>query len=46
MATNLQIYDKETPKTDSNHDCLPVNSLVSSLKKDGNYYPQVFLKRV
>ena len=32
-------YDKEIPKVDSNHTCLdPV------LKKDKNYYPQVFLK--
>ena len=29
---------------DSNHTCLAVISLDSSLNKDGNYYPQVFLK--
>ena len=29
---------------DSNHICLAVISLQSVLKKDENYYPQVFLK--
>ena len=29
---------------DSNHTCLVVISLDSVLNKDGNYYPQVFLK--
>ena len=28
---------------DSNHTCLAVISLDSALKKDENYYPQVFL---
>ena len=28
----------------SNHTCLTVISLDSTLKKDWNYYPQVFLK--
>ena len=28
----------------SNHTCLAVISLDSALKKDANYYPQVFLK--
>ena len=37
-------YDKEIPKMDSNHTCLAVISLDSALKKDENYYPQVFLK--
>ena len=37
-------YDKEIPKVDSNHTCLAVISLDSALKKDGNYYPQFFLK--
>ena len=37
-------YDKEIPKVDSNHTCLAVISLDSGLNKDGNYYPQVFLK--
>ena len=36
--------DKEFPNVDSNHTCLAVISLNSALKKDGNYYPQVFLK--
>ena len=41
----LQIfYDKKNPKLDSNHACLAVISLDSALKKDGNYYVQVFLK--
>ena len=29
---------------DSRHTCLAVISLDSALKKDENYYPQVFLK--
>ena len=37
-------YDKEIPKVDSNHICLAVISLDAALKKDENYYPQVFLK--
>ena len=37
-------YDKVIPKVDSNHTCLAVISLDSALKKDENYYPQVFLK--
>ena len=37
-------YDKKIPKVDSNHTCLEVISLDSTLNKDGNYYPQVFLK--
>ena len=37
-------YDKKIPKVDSNHICLTAISLNSALKKDGNYYPQVFLK--
>ena len=38
----LQIFfDKEIPKDDPNHTCLAVISLDSTLKKDGNYYPQV-----
>ena len=38
------LYDKKIPKLDSNHTCLAVISLDSALKKDHNYYPQVFLK--
>ena len=37
-------YDKKIPKLDTNHTCLAVISLDSVLKKDDNYYPQVFLK--
>ena len=37
-------YDKAFPKVDSNHTCLTVISPNSALKKDDNYYPQVFLK--
>ena len=37
-------YDKQIPKLDSNHTCLALISLDSALKKDDNYYPQVFLK--
>ena len=37
-------YDKEIPKVDSNHTCLAVVRLDSAVKKDENYYPQVFLK--
>ena len=36
--------DKEIPKVDSDHTCLAVISLDSALKKDDNYYAQVFLK--
>ena len=37
-------YDEKIPQLDSNHTCLAVISLDSTLKKNGNYYPQVFLK--
>ena len=37
-------YDKKIPKVDSNHTCLPIISLDSALKRDENYYLQVFLK--
>ena len=36
--------DKKIPKLDSNHTCLAIISLNSALKKDENYYLQVFLK--
>ena len=36
--------DKRFPKVDSSHACLAAIRLDSALKKDGNYYPQVFLK--
>ena len=35
-------YYIEIPKVDSNHTCLAVMSLDSALKKDDNYYLQVF----
>ena len=35
-------YDKKIPKVDSSHTCIAVMSLDSALKKDDNYYPQVF----
>ena len=37
-------HDKEIPKAASNHTCLAVITIESALKKDGNYYPQMFLK--
>ena len=37
-------YDREISKVDSPNICLAVISLGSALKKDENYYPQVFLK--
>ena len=38
-------YDIKIPKVDSNHTRLAVVSLDSVLKKDGNFYSQVFLKQ-
>ena len=35
-------YDKKIPKIDSNHTCLAIISLDSAVKKDDNYYQQVF----
>ena len=37
-------YNKEIPKVDYNHTCLAIISLDSALKKNDNYYLQVFLK--
>ena len=37
-------HDKEILKVDSNCTCLVVISLDSIVKRDENYYPQVFLK--
>ena len=37
-------YDKEIRKVGSNRTCLQVILLDSVLKRDENYYPQVFLK--
>ena len=43
----LHIFnDKEIHKADSNYSCLAVINLDSALEKDGNYYPQVFFKKV
>ena len=41
-VTNFK--DKKLPKVNSNHTCLTIISLDSALKKDENYYPEVFLK--
>ena len=35
-------YDKKIPKIESNHTCLAIISLDSAVKKDDNYYQQVF----
>ena len=40
------LYGKKVPREDSNHACFAVITLDSALKKNDNYYPQVFLKRV
>ena len=53
LKTKIQFYcdeatsfkDKEIPKVDSYYNCLVVISLNSALKKDENYYQQVFLKK-
>ena len=37
-------FHKKIAKKDSNHTCLAAISLGSALKKDENYYLQVFLK--
>ena len=37
-------YDKKVPKVDSYLTCLAVISLDSALKRDENYYLEVFLK--
>ena len=39
-------YDEETPKVYSNHTCLIVISLNSTLRKDENYFLQVFLREI
>ena len=36
-------YDRNIPKAE--YTCLAVIRLDSAFKKDGNYYPQVFLKQ-
>ena len=42
----MELYfdDKGSPKVDSNHTCLAVINLNSVLKKDDDFYPQMFLK--
>ena len=37
-------YNKKITELDSNHTCLAVISLDYALRKNNNYYPQVFLK--
>ena len=37
-------HNKKIPKVESNHTCIVVMILDSAIKKDDNYYPQVFLK--
>ena len=37
-------YDKKIPEVESTNTCLAVINLDSTLKKDDNYYPKVFLK--
>ena len=45
MKTKVKSHgDKEIPKVDSDNNCLTAINLDSALKKDENYYPQVFLK--
>ena len=39
-------HDKETPKVGSNYTYLAVTWIDFVLKKDKNYYPQVFLKNI
>ena len=41
----LQIFTTKIPQVDSYHTCLAVISLDSALKKDENYYLQVFFKK-
>ena len=40
----IDCYDKKFAKVDPYHTCSAVISLDSTLKKDDNYCPQVFLK--
>ena len=37
-------YNQKIPNVESNNTCLAVINLDSTLKKDDNYYPKVFLK--
>ena len=46
MVMKLQIFTTtKIPQVDSYHTCLAVISLDSALKKDENYYLQVFFKK-
>ena len=40
----MELWIFTIKKVDSNHTCLAVISLDSALKKDDNYYTQMFLK--
>ena len=40
----IDIYDEEIPNVDTNHISLAATSLDSALKKDNNYYLQMFSK--
>ena len=40
----INFYDEEILRVDSSHTCLAGISLDSALKKNGNYYLQMFLK--
>ena len=40
----IDFYYKKVPKVDSNDTSLAIITLDSALKKDENYYPQVFLR--
>ena len=44
MTIKLQIFTIKIPNSDFYHTCLAVISLDSALKKNSNYYSQVFLK--
>ena len=52
LETKIKSYSDEVtnfcnkviPKVDSSHTCLAVISFDSALKKNENYYPQLFLK--
>ena len=43
-AEITDFYNKKIPKVHSNHTCLAIINLDSALKKDDNYYLQMFLK--
>ena len=44
IKKTLLLKEKMIKKLDSNHTFLAIMTLDSALKKDENYYPQVFLK--